>query len=52
MAAERYFEVGGPPSSPPTTFLLIMRMMKQHIDVTRYVATEVESVPAGTLYTS
>lgn len=52
MKAERYFETGGPPSSPPMNFLLIMRMMKQAIDVLRYIITEKARSPGGTLKTS
>jgi hypothetical protein len=48
IAADRYFEAGGPPSSPPITFLLTMKMMKQTIEVERYIMTEKARSPAGT----
>lgn len=48
MAAERYFDTGGPPSSPPIANLLTPRIMKQAIEVERYIITEKARSPAGT----
>lgn len=48
--ADIYFDTGGPPSSPPTTILLMIRIMKQQIEVMRKRNTEKAKAPAGTTY--
>lgn len=52
MKAESHFEVGGPPSSPPTANLLMISRMKQTMEVERYIITEKARSPAGTLNTA
>jgi len=49
MAAVPYFEYVGPPSSPPITNLLVVKIAKQHREVIKNIATEKPSFPAGTL---
>lgn len=48
--AVAYFDVVGPPSSPPITILLVVRIAKQMIAQTRKHATVKPSAPAGTSY--
>ena len=48
IRAVPYLEAFGPPSSPPMITLLVVRIIKQQIDVIRNMATENPSFPAGT----
>jgi len=50
MPAVTYFEVGGPPSSPPMKILLKVKMQKQMIEQIKKMATVNPSAPAGTSY--
>lgn len=50
MPAVTYFEVGGPPSSPPMKILLKVKMQKQIIEQIKKIATVNPSAPAGTRY--
>jgi len=48
ITADAFLEADGPPSSPPTTNLLIMKIRKQQIEVAKYKATEKARSPDGT----
>ena len=50
IAAVVYFDVFGPPSSPPMNTLLAVKIIKQMTDVNKNIATEKPSLPAGTMY--
>jgi len=52
IAAVPYFEVLGPPNSPPIIILLAVKIAKQQREVPRNMATEKPSLPAGTRYTA
>lgn len=48
MIADAFLEADGPPNSPPINNLLIMKRMKQQIEVPKYKATEKARSPGGT----
>lgn len=47
MIADAYFDVGGPPNSPPITALLIINSAKQIKDVMRKRITDSSRFPLG-----
>ena len=50
IPAVKYFEVEGPPSSPPMKTLLAVKIIKQITEHPKNTATVKPSLPAGTIY--